>query len=653
MDPSQPASPGAPAPPRHARPGSGPGSGPGSVWAAIERDIQSALRGLGATLERLAHAELPRATAAELGTLRGTVEGLSGALAEFTELVQHGAQQPLARADFDPIELLEQIAIDLAPAAWSRGVEIAVHPLDLPPRVSAAAATLGPVLRRLLEEALDGAEPGRVELVGRVDAQGRLELAVEGGAPLRPRIQGRGRRALSAALFEARLDALGAEFVALEPERRRVVRLEAPARALEDSAGGKAALGPDPGTVAVFGVDERSCATTAALLRALGARTNVLHRAEDLAQLAQTAPSADGGPRRIAVIAVDEERWDAVRPALDAMGAARPFTLWLGASLRAPDAQAFARSGADLWIGRPLDRRRLRGALRLVDGLGAAPRRCAEPLPPPPNTSTPPPTAALPAPVRPAKALPAPAELCRALVALDHLVQQAELAAHLVAAGWDVVQVDDAHALERAARAGNFDALVYTQELIGLDPHKLGVALARATRADGRAPLAVRIGADRKTEPWPADLEIHARSAHERARAIRAAVTLRSPTRMGKDHEIVLDPDVIQGLRELDDPGAPSLLAELVEIFLNDAPARLAALEAALTSGDAQQLERVAHALKGSCGNLGAKSLAGVCQQIEQQGRAGRLEGMAPLVARSRQLLRDVKRALEHEVGRA
>lgn len=56
-----------------------------------------------------------------------------------------------------------------------------------------------------------------------------------------------------------------------------------------------------------------------------------------------------------------------------------------------------------------------------------------------------------------------------------------------------------------------------------------------------------------------------------------------------------LDPGVLAGLRELQQAGEPDILTELVEMFVDDAEPRLAALREAVEKGDADNVERNAH----------------------------------------------------------
>jgi CheY-like chemotaxis protein len=67
--------------------------------------------------------------------------------------------------------------------------------------------------------------------------------------------------------------------------------------------------------------------------------------------------------------------------------------------------------------------------------------------------------------------------------------------------------------------------------------------------------------------------------------------------------------------------GDARLLAELVALFLEDSPQRLAAMARALESGDRGLLEREAHTLKGSSGTLCAPRTAAAAMRVEELAR--------------------------------
>jgi CheY-like chemotaxis protein len=81
-----------------------------------------------------------------------------------------------------------------------------------------------------------------------------------------------------------------------------------------------------------------------------------------------------------------------------------------------------------------------------------------------------------------------------------------------------------------------------------------------------------------------------------------------------------LDRSVLAGLRELQGEGEPDLLDELIEMFFDDVPSQLEALQEAVEVGDAHSVERVAHTLKGSCGNMGATRMAAICAELQDIG---------------------------------
>jgi HPt (histidine-containing phosphotransfer) domain-containing protein len=111
----------------------------------------------------------------------------------------------------------------------------------------------------------------------------------------------------------------------------------------------------------------------------------------------------------------------------------------------------------------------------------------------------------------------------------------------------------------------------------------------------------------------------------------------------------VLDENVLAGLRELEEDGSDDLLAELIALFLEDAPCRLRDLGQALEKNDADAAMRVAHSLKGSAGNLGARGLAALCSNLELRGRGGDLRGAEAVYSTLLKEFVVVREALESE----
>ena len=82
-----------------------------------------------------------------------------------------------------------------------------------------------------------------------------------------------------------------------------------------------------------------------------------------------------------------------------------------------------------------------------------------------------------------------------------------------------------------------------------------------------------------------------------------------------------VDPEVLEMLASLQEPGEPDLLAELLTLFLRDTPERLESLGDRPL--DANHVARVAHAVKGSAGNLGAMVLQECASALEQAAHRG------------------------------
>jgi two-component system sensor histidine kinase/response regulator len=98
--------------------------------------------------------------------------------------------------------------------------------------------------------------------------------------------------------------------------------------------------------------------------------------------------------------------------------------------------------------------------------------------------------------------------------------------------------------------------------------------------------------------------------------------------------EAPLNEGVVVSLRELQEEGEPSILAELIKLFLEDAPNRIVALREAVHAGEGQAVERIAHTLKGSSGNMGATQMAAICSELEAVGASGDVSQAQSLLKR-------------------
>jgi HPt (histidine-containing phosphotransfer) domain-containing protein len=91
----------------------------------------------------------------------------------------------------------------------------------------------------------------------------------------------------------------------------------------------------------------------------------------------------------------------------------------------------------------------------------------------------------------------------------------------------------------------------------------------------------------------------------------------------------VLDPSVLDELRSI----LGGEVDRLIEVFLDDTPTIIAALETAAAGPDMEGLRNAAHTLKSSSANLGAMSLSNAAKRVELGARMGTLERPAVAVA--------------------
>lgn len=89
-----------------------------------------------------------------------------------------------------------------------------------------------------------------------------------------------------------------------------------------------------------------------------------------------------------------------------------------------------------------------------------------------------------------------------------------------------------------------------------------------------------------------------------------------------------LDTAVLAALQDVMEDEYPLLL----DTFLADSEERVRLLHQAQQAGDAQGIRLAAHSFKGSCSNMGAPPLAGLCKSLEEAGRRELLDEVPDLL---------------------
>ena len=114
-----------------------------------------------------------------------------------------------------------------------------------------------------------------------------------------------------------------------------------------------------------------------------------------------------------------------------------------------------------------------------------------------------------------------------------------------------------------------------------------------------------------------------------------------------------IDAKVLQSFREMVGEGADSILVEMIDCYLEDAPKLLSAIADAVAQNDAKQLRSSTHTLKSSSATLGATKLSNLCQQLEAISRTGHTEGGQDTVPQLKAEYERVKTALQIERDQA
>ncbi|EQD27423.1 multi-sensor hybrid histidine kinase, partial [mine drainage metagenome] len=90
----------------------------------------------------------------------------------------------------------------------------------------------------------------------------------------------------------------------------------------------------------------------------------------------------------------------------------------------------------------------------------------------------------------------------------------------------------------------------------------------------------------------------------------------------------LLDTTLISGLRDL---GAEEF-RNLIQLFLSDGAERVAALRSAEADGDGPAIGNIAHSLRGSAATFGARALAQLCAELQEQASSGELAERTTLI---------------------
>jgi histidine phosphotransfer protein HptB len=94
-------------------------------------------------------------------------------------------------------------------------------------------------------------------------------------------------------------------------------------------------------------------------------------------------------------------------------------------------------------------------------------------------------------------------------------------------------------------------------------------------------------------------------------------------------------------------------VAELVDLFVEDSVERLSAIETAVSHADAKEIRSAAHAYKGTAAGVGARHVAAIAREMENDARDGRVDRAPDQASRLREATQTATASLKSFVGAA
>lgn len=683
------------------------------LLAELAPELSGLSRNVSTLLARLGDTSLSGDQLDLLEAAQGAQGQLATLLGDVFDLVRiEAGRLKLRRRDFELREEVEEVLEQLCPLAWKRGLDLTAEiDASVPEQLFADPRRLRQVIQHLLRATLRATDSGEVFLraSARPEGDGQvLRLEIRDTAPRRSsaefeRLRKRRPSALESlneldlslglALAEGLSEVMGGAFgVEIEGQSGNGMWLEVPVEVPTDDDADAAREDQDLVGRRMLVIEARASAreTLVTAGNRLGLRVEVATDELDATRLLRAAAEEQdpiqlillddglggGLGREVVQRLTQSSRWP------------RPHSLLLTTGGGPENPAELVRMGVDAWVPKPLRLKRLEEGIRHVLAQSAAAPASAERVPAP--------VLAIES-AGEAQAASATVEESGGSTPVRVLLLEPDAAlarvhvALLRQLGCRVVWQDEPSGFLRQYQDAVFDLLLADcTALVELDPVGLD-ALAEAR--DGAEDVliswedAADHPADQGSPESNSDLELEDPAFAQPAptpRARCADLELEKPhsplavrtllsTLLGdatspptdtpslleslpqplpvNDESSPIDPDVIQSLKDLGGEDEPELFRELVGMFLRDTPPRLEALGQALDSGDATELERVAHAMKSSCGNLGAVVMAELCYQLEMVGREGELESAQSLVQRSNEEFQRVIEALESELA--
>jgi CheY-like chemotaxis protein/HPt (histidine-containing phosphotransfer) domain-containing protein len=228
-----------------------------------------------------------------------------------------------------------------------------------------------------------------------------------------------------------------------------------------------------------------------------------------------------------------------------------------------------------------------------------------------------------------------PRGIRRILLADDNSVSRKVAVRMLTHLGYQVETVSNGPDALRAAERGLYDLIVLDTDLPEMD----GYAVTRGIRilpqeAARRVPVIALISGsthgDRELREAAGINDYIAKPL--RVRPVAAVIGRWDNAGGTVPPPMSIDRDMLHSCLSVFGDQNPTVLQELLDLFLGSTPPRLGEMWEALGVGDAKAMRELAHGLRGSSAQVGATNMAQTCASIGTLVRSGSLQGVRELL---------------------
>ncbi|MGD9728478.1 MAG: response regulator [Nitrospiraceae bacterium] len=351
---------------------------------------------------------------------------------------------------------------------------------------------------------------------------------------------------------------------------------------------------------------------------------------------------AEGAPFDVALLdmSMPDTNGLELAKALRTSPAAAAMNMVILTSLNEPrQAEQARRSGFPAYLTKPVRHEHLQSCLRTVLGLADGPARSGH---------------LQPQPVSPAAVsrhdTSRPVSQLKVLVADDNLVNQKLTARMLERLGYQPEVVDNGREALKALSGGSYAAILMDCQMPEMDGYE-ATRVIRAQEKELRIPIialtanALQEDRDHCRAAGMDDYLSKPITTKQLGEVLGRWITAPEPSEteagLPSAHQSIHSDALFDADRMLVNIGGdPDLFKQLLDMFLERYPLMLREIREALRTQDGPRLERAAHTMKGTAGNLCAAEIIVIAGQLESMGRLGTLDE-AP----------DLFQALEGKVG--